>query len=212
MTAIKRRDILILLSIWLVGCALVMLLVGIFYSQRREEAVAPPPPTATYTLTFEGKTAKEAYLEALANARNWQSDVALVATSAYWPEATLASLTTFDAWDFRFFSPTRRRIYFAVVKPDSPVVGRPHLYKQETTATTLVDPAAWLIDSDEAVAIWVNNGGGPFLEGYPGSSVELLLRQLPKQNTLVWDIISVSQDQSQIFYLSVNANNGAILK
>lgn len=213
-TAIKRRDLLIVLSIWLVGCALVMLLLGIFYSQGGSvEALPTPPPVANYALTFEGVAAKEAYPPALANAQEWQGDVALVAASTHWPEATLESVTRFGAWDFRFYSPTRRRIYFAVVRPDQPVIGRPHLYKQETNvSTSLVDPTAWLVDSDEAVTIWVNNGGGPFLETFPGSSVELLLHQLPQENLLVWDIIGVSQDQSQIFFLSINANNGNILE
>ena len=211
-TAIKRRDLLIVLSIWLVGCALVMLLLGIFYSQNEVKEAPTPQPIASYTLAFEGPTAKEAYQEALAGAQQWQGDVDLVATSAYWPEATLSSVTQFDTWDFRFFSPARQRVYFAVVRPNQPVIGRPHLYKRDTTTTALVDPTAWLIDSDEAVTIWVNNGGGPFLEAFPGSSVELLLHQLPQQNLLVWDIIAVSQDQSQLFYLSINANNGNILE
>ncbi|GAB4446842.1 MAG: hypothetical protein Kow0031_29470 [Anaerolineae bacterium] len=202
---------LIIFSIWLVGCALVTVLLGVFYSQSRVEALPTPQPVATYTLTFEGETAKSAYQQALAKAQQWQGDVELVAASAYWPETTLEALTKFDAWDFRFYSPSRRRIYFAVAHPNEPVIGRPHIFKQDTF-TPLVDPTAWVIDSDEAVEIWVNNGGGPFLETFPGSSVEVLLHHMPKQDLLVWDVIGVSQDQSQLFFLSINAGNGNVVE
>lgn len=209
----RRRDLLIILSIWVVGCSLVALLLSLFYANRGtrvELTVTSPPAAATYNLTFAENTAKAAYLEALAAAQDWQNDVELVAISAHWPEAAPQTLASTEAWDFRFYSSTQQRAFFALARANQPAVGRAHLYKQQL-APTLIDPTEWEIDSNEAISIWLNNGGGKFLETYAGSSVELLLRELPDQKNLVWEIISVSPDQSQLFYLTINARDGSIL-
>lgn len=214
MTSIRRRDILVLASVWVVGCGIVFGLLAVFYSQSQQSPATPQPQaTATYTLDFEGDTAKIAYMRALSNAVTWQGDVELIAASAYWPQVpALDALQTTDTWDFRFFSPGRLRTYFAVAGSGKPVVGRAHLYKQTQAQPTLIDPTAWVIDSDEAILIWLNNGGGVFLETFPDSSVEVLLRRLPDSPTLIWDIISVSPDQSQLFYLGIDAQDGMVIK
>lgn len=200
------------MSVWLVGCGLVAGLLGLFYANRGISVTptATPPPVATYQLAFSPNTAKTAYLAALAAAQDWQNDVELIAISAYWPEAAVAALANTESWDLRFFSAAQQRTFFALVRGNQPAIGRAHLYKQQRNPT-LIDPTEWEIDSDEAIAVWLNNGGGQFLEAYPGSSVEVLLRELPDQKNLVWDIISVSPDQSQLFYLSINARDGAIM-
>ncbi|RMF04318.1 MAG: hypothetical protein D6768_03575, partial [Chloroflexi bacterium] len=133
MASIRRREILILASVWVVGCGIVFGLLAIFYSQSQQSPATPQPQaTATYSLNFEGDTAKIAYMRALSNALTWQGDVKLVAASAYWPQVpALEALQSADTWDFRFFSPGRERTYFAAAAAGKPVVGRAHLYKQQ---------------------------------------------------------------------------------
>ncbi len=210
-TILKRRDILILLSFWAVGCVMVAVLVGLFYANMVSRVPDQPRPIATYAIPFEKGTAKAAYLPALKEAQNWHSDVELIAVSTNWSEATVQDLGKAEIWDFSFFSAKHNRIFFSVVIPDKQeVTGRGHVVKLKSTLN-LINPADWETDSDEALTIWINGGGGGFLEDFPGSSVELLLRQTPDQRKPVWDIIGIGADQSQIFYLRIDATNGEVL-
>ncbi len=211
-TILKRRDILILLSFWAVSCVMVAVLVGLFYANSVVGVPDQPRPIATYAVPFEKGTAKAAYPLALKEAQNWHSDVELIAVSTHWPEATVQDLAKAEIWDFSFFSAKHNRIFFSVVIPDKQeVTGRAHLFKSKSGTLNLINPADWVIDSDEALSIWINRGGGAFLENFPGSSVEPLLRQAPGQERPVWDIIGIGTDQSQIFYLRIDATNGEVL-
>ena len=206
---IKRRDLLILGSIWLAGCALVAVLIGIFYANTLTvPASAELPPVPTVSIPFRGDSAKTVYLLALQNAQNWQSDVDLVALSTRWTNSTAEKLGQAEIWDFRFYSDKSQRIYFTVVTPDKNVVGRAHINKLRN-APYVVEPSGWVVDSNEAISIWANNGGGAFLTAFPENSVELLLRQTPAGPA--WDILGINADQSQILYLSIDASTGAIL-
>jgi len=209
---LNRRDVLILLTLWAVGCVIVTVLLGLFYANSVAEVGEQPRPVATFTIPFEEEnTAKTAYLAALNQAQSWQSDVEIVALSSRWPQADIQNLGRAEVWDFRFYSAERNRIYFAIVTPgQEEVAGRAHLYKLKSSVN-LIDPANWVIDSDEAISIWANNGGGLFLENFPGSSVELLLRQAPDIEKPVWDIIGLGADQTEIFYLTIDATNGEVL-
>lgn len=209
MLSLKRRDVLILASIWLLGCVVVLVLVGLFLAGR-PPAAEEPKPIATFVIPVRGETAKAAYRRALRTAQAWQGDVATVAVSTYWPEASLDRLGEVQAWDVRFFSPGRQRLYFTIVNSGGGVAGRAHLYKLRY-APPLIDPARWLVDSDEALNIWANNGGGAFIHNYPGSRVEAMLRQSPERQGPVWDIIGISAEQSQVFYLAIDAGSGAVL-
>ncbi|MCG3208752.1 MAG: hypothetical protein FOGNACKC_02364 [Anaerolineae bacterium] len=205
---IRRRDILILLGFWLAGCAIVAILVGFFYSNISPQELPTPQPVATYTVEFSGDTAKIVYLKALANAQSWSDDVALVALSTQWVNSTGSSLGQPGNWDFRFYSPRHKRLYFVVITPEGKVLGRAH-FRELRQGPLLVDPTEWLVDSDEALRTWFNQGGGPFLQAYTENQVELLLR--PTSQGLVWEVIGFSSDQSQMHYVPISANSGEVL-
>ena len=207
---IKRREILILVSVWLAGCFLVTGLLTRFYLNMNTEKPEEPPPVATFEIPFEqDNTAKTAYQLALKEAQEWQDDVELVAVSTQWTNATIDGIGKANIWNFRFFSPEHNRIYFVIVIPGEQVVGQAHLYKTDYTPN-LIKRENWVIDSSEALLTWANHGGGTFLQRYPGSNVEVLLRQLPHLEKPVWDIIGISADQSQFFYLSIDAETAQI--
>ncbi len=209
---IKRRDILILVTIWSLSCIAVLVLIGLFMgrSSRPEPAADQPEAAATFVIPFQGQTAKAAYLLALKEAQAWQQDVEVVAIASHWSNTRVESLGRAEVWDFRFFSPGRERLLFALVADGGRVTSRAHLYRLKGVPGR-IDPAKWVIDSDEAITVWANNGGGIFLKNYPGSGVEAILRQHPTDPAPVWDIIGISGDQSQIFYLGVDANTGRVI-
>ena len=208
----RRRDILILVAVWLVGCTIVSALLGLFYMNSVEQTVEPIRPLVTPVVlsTQAEYKAKSAYIAAAAEAQNWRDDAELVAISAQWVDATLESLNQPVTWDFRFFSSGRQRLLFIVVAPGAPIASRTHL-AEVTYNPSPVDPATWSIDSDEALSIWLTNGGSAFIEAFSGNRVELLLRKLPASNQTIWDIIGLNQDQTQLFYLSIDAANGQVL-
>ncbi len=209
---VRRQDILVLLSIWGVGCAVVASLLGLFYfySSNGGPGQPTPNPEAVFNIPFSGGTAKTAYLSALNKAQAWSSDVELVAASASWSNATPEDLGRVDLWDFSFFSDGHKRIFFNLVATDQPVTGRAHPFKL-TRPPARINPAEWIIDSDEAVSIWLNNGGGAFLEAMPGNHVEALLRQSANDGKPVWNIVGTSADQSQMFFLTIDAATGTVL-
>jgi hypothetical protein len=208
---IKRRDILILIGVWSAGCVIVTALLSFFYANVVVEASDRPKPVATFVIPFEeGNLAQTVYPPALEEAQNWQSDAEMVAVSTRWSKTTVEDLGQAGLWDFRFFSAEHQRVFFAVVTPDRQVMGRAHIHKLRYTPN-VINQANWLLDSDEAISIWVNQGGGNFLNAFPDNNVEVLLRQTPDREGPVWDIIGTNADQSQMFYLSIDAANGQIL-
>jgi hypothetical protein len=208
----KRRDILIVVSIWMVGCVLVAGLVALFYLNKKVTTPDQPQPVATFVIPVKGgNTAKTAYQLALKQAQQWHADMELVALSAQWPEATVESLGQGGVWDCRFFSTSSQRLYFVVVTADNQTLGQAHLFQLKHNSPGLINRAEWMIDSHEALTTWVNNGGGLFLKKFPCSRVEALLRQLSNVEKPVWDIIATNPGQSQIFYLAIDATNGQIV-
>ena len=188
-----------------------MVLVGLAYMARQNDGAPDQPrPIATYVIPVSGETAKTAYLKARAGAEGWQKDGAMVAVTATWVQPTLDSLGLAQVWNFRFFSPEHERLYFSLVTADGQTLGRSHIYKLRNPPP-LLDPAEWVIDSDEAISIWANQGGGAFVQTFPDSRVEVMLWQSPERQRPVWDIIGMSADQSQVFYVTIDATNGQIL-
>jgi hypothetical protein len=207
---VTRRDVLMLVSVWMVGCLIVTILLGFFYTQSVAQEPQQPQPIATFVIPFAGNSAKTVYSSALTKAQEWEEDVEMVAVATRWSDTSAQGLGQTENWDFRFYSSEHQRIFFAAVAADQPAAGRAHLYKVKNSLS-LVNSADWVIDSDEAISIWVNNGGGMFLKNFPENSVEVLLHQAPGQNRPVWDIIAINADQSQAFYLTIDATNGQIL-
>ena len=106
----------------------------------------------------------------------------LVGLSAHWSAATIDTLNQTKIWDFRFFSPERRRIFLVNVTLDKEVSGQAHLYKVKgTNKPSIINPDDWIVDSDEAILTWLNQGGGFFLETFPGSQVQVIFRQPPSR-------------------------------
>ncbi|MCP4363007.1 MAG: PepSY domain-containing protein [Chloroflexi bacterium] len=205
---IRRRDVLILGTVWLLGCGIVAGLLGLFYFNANPVVPEPPGSVATYTIPFTEDSAKTMYLLAQQEAQNWQSDVDLVASSTRWSNASLDDLGQAGIWDFRFFSDKSDRIFFTFVTPEKEVISRANINKLRKPPY-LINPADWVLDSNEAISIWVNNGGGAFLEAFPENQVEVLLRQTEPRP--VWDIVGISADQSQVVYLSIDAADGTVL-
>jgi hypothetical protein len=208
---VRRRDLLVLLGVWLVGCSIVATIVGLFYLARRPAEVDTfPQVEEAAEVAFSDQSAKVAYAGALGRARAWQPDVQLVSVTAAWDNTTPARLGQAEAWDFSFFSPGHERIYLVTQRPEQAPAGRAHPFKL-SYPSPVIAPESWLVDSNEAINIWLSSGGSTFLDTFPENHVELLLRQSTDANTPVWNIIGTSDDQSQLFFLTIDAATGTVL-
>ncbi len=208
---VKRREILVLVGIWLAGCAFVGGLIGLFYlNSSPADSVPPPGPVESVEIPFSGGSAKTAYLSASKAAQDWQPDVKLVSLSTNWDNATPDTLGAVDSWNVNFYSEPHQRIFVAVVAANQEPFGRAHPFKLRRPPL-LLNSEAWVVDSNEALSIWVSNGGNAFLQAFPKNQVEMLLRQSADPDRPVWNIIGASGDQSQIFFLTIDATNGQIL-
>jgi hypothetical protein len=208
----RRRDLLVVAGVWLVGCVLVAGIVGLFYTARRpaESDTFPQQAVEPVELPFAEETAKVAYTAARTVARQWQSDVALVSMNTAWQDATANQLADAAGWGATFYSPGHERVYLVTQPVDQPPAGRPHLFKLRRPPP-LIQADRWLVDSDEALGIWLNSGGNAFLEAFPENHVEMLLRQAVDRDTPVWNIIGTSADQSTLLFITVDAASGDIL-
>lgn len=208
-----RRQRLILAGVYLVGCIFVGFLLVVFYISSRtgvgQQTIASFP-VGSFEVTFREPMAKDAYEVALPFAQRWDDSVQLVSVSTTWNNVSLDDIGQVDVWDFSFFAPERDRMYFTIVTVDQPVDGQAHPFKLQRPPL-VINPDEWAVDSSQAIAIWLNNGGGVFVQTFPENQVEILLRQSLEGGGPVWNIIGTSADQSQLLYLTIDATNGMVL-
>ena len=98
---LRRRDLLVVAGVWLVGCVVVAGIVGLFYLARRpaETDTFPQQVEEPVEVAFVEETAKVAFIESQTVARQWRSDVELVSVNTVWQDATTSQLGEAADWD-----------------------------------------------------------------------------------------------------------------
>lgn len=209
---LKRRDLTILLVAWLVvavGILTAMILLWPFgeLSTPGQAAVAPTV-APTYTVEFSQVTARSLYPQAEAAARAWQADAELAGVATNWAQTAVNLVGNPTTWTFRFYSPLQRRLFLVSVTPDGQVTGVPH-FQTQTSPPAVIDVAAWQIDAPDAVAAWLDNGGGSFLGQHPGVEV---LAQLSADETRggqpLWTVVGLGETPDEYWVVLVDANTG----
>ncbi len=118
----------------------------------------------------EGVSARQAYELAEAAALAWQPDARPATVSAHW-RPRQGGWSSKVIWTFQFYSPSNRRLVVIVVDK-----GLTQLLQESLSPYELptFDVERWQVDSQEAVQIWWNNGGGAFHTTHSG--VDLVAR------------------------------------
>lgn len=168
--------------------------------------VAVPLPEKTYTLSEATVTAKTAYPLAQEVARNRQPDVQLASISATWAETNVKKVGSPTAWTFQFYSPTTHRNYVVVVDQ-----GQARLIREAFTPypSASILEESWPIDSDEALTIWLNYGGGRFLmENLTGARVITQLTISSEGPQAIWTVVGLAERGQAYFTLLVDAVTG----
>ena len=86
-------------------------------------------------------------------------------------------------------------------------VGTEH-FQQETSVPSLINLEKWKLDSSEAIAHWLDNGGGALLSQNPDIEVTMQLGIDPAGGQTVWFVTGSSSADGQGLALKVDAATG----
>jgi hypothetical protein len=212
---LKRRDLFILIGFWVLAAALILGLTVWFLTSRPAgqsafgEAAATPTPVPTYTVEFVEATARQLYPAAEALARSWEPDVQLVGVNASWSATSTDLVGNPTDWSFRFYSPARNRLYLVGVSSTGQAVGAAH-FQKEATPPLGIDLEVWTVDSPEALARWLDNGGGAMLGQDPAADVTIQLGIDPASGQLAWIVTGFGSSNGQSLVLKVDATKGQV--
>lgn len=201
---LRRREIILIGGFWLVGCALLAVVVyfGVLRVEPPGSSANAPRPQATITVVYNQVTAQSSQGVAFEQARRlWQEDAQLMAVTSTWEKTALGEVGQPTTWTYRFYSPAARRMFFVTITPEGELIGTlhgEHIYNEPPA----IPVDQWQMDSPEAISAWLNYGGATMLAAMPGIQVVAQLQVRNKDSPLTWTIAGydrISQNYHSIF-------------
>ena len=207
---LRAREILVLIVGWMLVAVILVALVIILRSRYSgaEDATAPRP---THTVVFTQATARNLHPSAEELALAWQQDAQLASLTATWRETAVDLVGAPTTWDFRFYSPSRRHYYLVTVVPDGQVQGIEHA-RQVDLPPPVIPGEAWRVDSVEALATWLDYGGGAMLGTKPGIEVSAQLSVPTEGGELTWTVVGYDVQDEDFLTVMIHAESGEVLK
>lgn len=158
---IRRRDLILLSGAFSLACfSLIVVVLLILRSQpaplnsastQGAEAASTPGPQPTHTVTFVEITGLSQYPPAEAAAKAWATDAQLVSANANWPQIlNMGQMGEPVTWNYRFYSPAKERLFFALVDPD----GRLRMIEHRIPVTLPPPPSPWRVGASIARPPW----------------------------------------------------------
>jgi hypothetical protein len=189
---------------------IVFVLVGrvISRSAGRNRSPVTAARKETYSLAQISQSARNLYPLADQAARSWQKDAKLVSASASWLFVKMEDLSAPTNWTFQFFSPRAQKIYVVSASEQRVTVIRDSLSPYVLPAAPVGE---WQLDSNQALTIWLNNGGGDLLAAHPVVDVSAML-QLSEQDGLEWFVAGTVRDSQTVHLVRIDAQSGALVQ
>jgi len=197
-----RRQWLILGSLGLVVIVLFIALIYVLLTAPSGTGALLPARQRAYSAPVAAVTAKSAYGLAQETALKWQADAYLVSVSATWRQATLNMFRDPVAWGLQFYSPSTNRLHIYVVSGGEVKSLRESRSSYQLAAVT---DETWQVDSPQALAEWLNAGGGRFLQTHTLADVWATLRYDKKQGQVMWNISGLDSAGNDFLSLPVKA-------
>lgn len=209
---LRRRDVILIAGFWIIGCALLGV---VFYFTALQTGSTPSAtggtvPQATYTLAFNQITAKTLQPATQNQIALWKEDAQLFTVSATWQETQLEQVGRPAIWTYRFYSPSLKRFYFVTVSPEGDVTGISHSERVRTPPQT-INPDDWVVDSSEAINMWLNNGGAAMLAAMPGIQVITQLQISAPDAPLTWTVAGYDRISKNYHTVFINATTNQII-
>lgn len=214
---------------WILGIILVLLLVVVgalsltFWFRNDRTAVSAPASNSAAiiadraddiapTPTFDGRSAIVAYAAAQNTAVAWQPDAQLFNAQATWPQGSTADELRQGktSWGFTFYSPAAQQIaIFSVVEDAVSLVSQ----GEHVQTDPLLQASGWNLDSQDAIDIFLANGGSAFMAeaGVSTLTMALMASDGEENGRLEWQMTLFSHQSGQVFTLQVDATSGEIL-
>jgi hypothetical protein len=208
--SMRARDILLLFVGWVFVAVVLIALVLVFRS-RISEPTGGPKPAPTYTVVYTQVTARSLHPTAEGLARAWQPDAQLVSLTATWRGTAVNLVGQPTEWVYRFYSPSQRHYYFVTVTPDGQVQGIEHARKVDLTPP-VVPVEAWSVDSVEALATWLDYGGGAMLGARPGIEVSAQLNVPTEGGEPTWAVVGFDTVSNDYLTVMIHADSGQVLQ
>ena len=209
--SLRARDILLLIVGWVFAAVVLVTLVLVFRSRMMLKPAGGPTPVPTYTVVFTQVTARGLYPTAEGLARAWQPDAQLVSVTATWRGTAVNLVGQPTEWVYRFYSPSWRRYYFVTVTPGGQAQGIEHARKVDLPPP-VVPVEAWRVDSVEALAAWLDYGGGAMLGAKPGIEVSAQLNVPTEGGDPTWAVVGFDGGSYDYLTVMLHADNGEVLQ
>lgn len=197
-----RRQWLILGSLTLVTVALFVALIYVLLIAPPGTSVPVSPRQKTYAVPVAAVTARSAFALAQEAALKWREDAYLTSVSASWPRATVEAFRQPVPWTCQFYSPSAGKVNIISVEGEEARPFRQSYAPYRLSAITL---EAWPVDSPQALAGWLNAGGGRFLRTHTLVDVHAALRYDKKVDRVVWYVTGLNSAGEDAFSHAVEA-------
>ena len=193
---------------------LVGLLIVRFQPARATPAVGPaalPGPQPTHTVTHLQLTGLSQYQLAESEALAWTADARLESANASWPNVLdERQIGEPGQWTFRFYSPSKERLFIVKIEADGSLRGIEHIIKI-TLPPPVLGTGSWVIDSPTALATWLDYGGAALVHRNPGLEVLIQLRHINDHPNPVWMVIGTDKRTQDIHIVVVDTIDGTVV-
>lgn len=192
----------------------VVLVMGLLLWLRPGIGTAPPLPTVdapvAATPSLVRNTALLAFSSAQAEAQAWQPDAQLVQASATWTQGAGREdlLSGRATWDFTFISPSAdATAVFSVIEDEPQLIAENDLQRD----VAVQDVSGWRLDSPDAIARVMEEGGEAFLRGAGTTTMKASLDTARHPDKIEWFISLISKYSGNSFTARIDATSGDVL-
>ncbi|MCA9933537.1 MAG: hypothetical protein H6662_03770 [Ardenticatenaceae bacterium] len=204
---------------WVLGILLVVLLLMVLGLSavlwfRPDEPELPEglPPTAVSqpiaTSVYQEKTAKVGYASAQRGVQDWYDDAVLLDATATWPEGvTETTLRAGEAnWAYTFYSAANSAVTLVTVRGDeaSRISESPYV-----VSDSVADVESWNVDSQEAVDLFLNEGGAQFLRDEGPSA--MVMKLTTTNGRMEWFLSLFANRNGRSYSMFIDATSGAVV-
>lgn len=211
---------------WILGIVLIVLLIAVaglavILWLRPQQQTSPPgthPEVAAYVNDVaplpntSGQTAKMAFVAAQEKTKEWQPDAILISTTATWPQGAKPDYVkqgTSD-WAFTFHSPsTVSNATVTVVNGQTTLIPG-----NSNDKLQLLESSSWRVDSPDAVAKVLSEGGKDFMdkEGITILSMTLVTNDPNENGRLEWFASVFGTQTGNSYTMRIDAASGDVIE